>query len=93
MTWFCKYSHALGIPNKGIHALRVRGFAAIDILLTGGLAALITKCTFYKFSLSSYLFVLILLIMTAIYVHEFFCVRTYLNAWIFNRPWPDPGDV
>lgn len=93
MTDLCKYSHVLGVPNKGAHSLRVGGFALTDILLTVGLAGAITKYGLDTPTLQGFMAVFIILVMLAICVHEMFCVRTRLNALIFGRPWPDPADI
>jgi hypothetical protein len=93
MTGLCKYSHSLGVPNKGSHSLRAGGFAAVDILLTIGLAGVITKYGLGKVTLSSFMTVFVILVIAAVCIHEAFCVRTRLNAIIFGRPWPDPADI
>lgn len=93
MTGLCKYSHALGVPNKGAHSYRVGGLAIVDVLLTVGLAGVITKYGLSKPMFPSILVVFIILMMCVVGIHEAFCVRTRLNAWIFGRAWPDPGDV
>ena len=93
MSGLCQYSHALGTPGQGAHSWRVGGIAALDVLLTGGLAVVITKYAVTTPTLGAYLLVFALLVVIAVGVHEAFCVRTRFNAWLFGRPWPDPADV
>jgi hypothetical protein len=89
MSALCRFSDALGEPNKGVHAPRIAGLAAFDLLGTAGLAFLISR---YGFRDSPFVlaFVLtfIVLILAAILLHESFCVNTRLNALIFGREWP-----
>lgn len=82
----CKYSDALGKPGKGIHKFRVGGLAAADLVLTGALAALISRKGFHTKSVIALLFVFVILLVIAVALHEAFCVKTQLNAWIFGRP-------
>lgn len=91
MAGLCKYSNSLGTPGEGAHALRAGGLAIVDILLTAGLAAVIARYNLRRVTLRSFLGIFALLIVLAVAVHEAFCVRTRLNAWVFGRPWPDPS--
>jgi hypothetical protein len=93
MTGLCKYSHALGTPGKGAHSLRVGGIAIVDVLLTAGLAGAVTKLVTGRVTALALMIVFALLIILAVGLHEAFCARTRLNAWIFGRQWPDPGDL
>jgi hypothetical protein len=88
MTGLCKYANMFGEPGKGSHAVRVGGLAAVDLLLTAGLAAVITRFGLKRTDMVAFALVFILLIAVAVCTHEAFCVRTQLNAWIFGRPWP-----
>lgn len=92
MSGLCAYSHALGVPGQGSHSWRVGGLAGVDLLLTAGIAAVATKYMATS-NLGTFLKIFAVLIVIAVGVHELFCVRTRLNAWLFNRPWPDPADT
>lgn len=92
MAELCKYSGALGTPGKGIHSPRIGGLAAADLLLTAGLAYLISWGGLGHPELLMFVIVFIILIIVAIAVHEAFCVNTRLNAAVFGRPWgPTPA--
>ena len=93
MLDLCRYSHALGVPNKGAHAIRFGGVAIIDVLLAAGVAGAIAKFGFNELTPSIFLMVFIVLIMIAVGLHELFCVRTRFNAALFGREWPDPSDL
>jgi len=93
MSGLCKYSHALGTPGQGAHSWRVGGIAAFDVLLTVGLAGVITKFMTSTHTLGMFAKVFAVLIVIAVCIHEAFCVRTRFNAFLFGRPWPDPADV
>lgn len=46
----CPYKYVLGIPEKGVHAVRVLGFALFDILATivlAGLTAYFSQTNFF----------------------------------------------
>jgi hypothetical protein len=91
MSGLCKYANALGTPGKGAHSVRVGGLAVVDLLLTAGLAATFTRFGLGRTDLLAFMLVFVLLMATAVAVHEAFCVNTQLNAWIFGRPWPGPA--
>ena len=82
MPKLCKYSNIFGEPNKGAHAVRVFGMAAVDIAATVGLAGIISYATNINFAV-----MFIILMIIAVLIHESFCVNTRLNAALFGRPW------
>jgi hypothetical protein len=84
----CQYKNALGKPDEGIHSWRVGGFAAADVLLTGGLALLVSKGLLKSSNIAVFMLVFITLVLIAVLIHEEFCVNTKLNSLIFNRPFP-----
>jgi hypothetical protein len=90
MAGLCKYSNALGEPDKGVHALRIGGLAAVDLLLTAGLAYLVSRHALGCHGVLAFLLVFVMLILVAVALHEAFCVNTRLNALIFGRAWPGP---
>ena len=42
--YFCKYKHALGIPGKGVHSIRIKNIAIVDVLLSILMAYFLTTC-------------------------------------------------
>lgn len=89
MDGLCKYSNALGTPGQGVHAPRMFGLAAVDLLLTAILAIAIAASL--RGSFVAFLSVFVLLLTLAVGVHELFCVDTRLNAFLFGREWRAPG--
>lgn len=71
----CKYKNALGTPRKGFHSYRVLDIAVFDVILTLGLAWLVTllfpKLTFLKACL--------IMFGLGIIFHKVFCVDTTIN--------------
>jgi len=89
MTIFSEYRDIAGKPNEGIHALRVCGFAAVDVLLTVMLAAGGTwfLCSHFEMSVFvAFLTALIVFFMLAILVHFIFGVQTRLNTILGIAP-------
>ncbi len=81
----CGCRDALGRPAQGVHAPRLFGLAAFDLLATAALAWLLARRSGSMFAVS---LVFVLLIILAVAAHELFCVQTRLNAALFGRPWP-----
>lgn len=48
----CPFANALGVPGKGVHSLRVGGYAIIDIVLTIIAAYLTSKSAKIPFVIS-----------------------------------------
>jgi hypothetical protein len=92
-------AHAFGEPGRGIHSFRVLGLAAVDLLATAGVAAVVaqfilggrrrTLCN----GMMAFLCAFIILIAIAVTAHELIGVNTQLNAWLFGRAWPHPQTV
>ena len=74
----CQYSDYLGIPGKGIHS-HFMGIAYMDVIMTIIAAEIIAYIFDYGF-----IVVLIALLLTGIFVHRLFCVRTTVDKWLFN---------
>ncbi len=74
----CKYKNILGQPNKGIHSYRFFGVAIADVIMTI-IGALIISY-FFKYS---FLYTLITLFITGIFLHRLFCVRTTIDKIVF----------
>jgi hypothetical protein len=76
----CTYRNILGIPNEGIHSLRICGLAAIDVLLSVLLAYFIS----HQMKISLYQSLLYVFI-SGIVLHRIFCVNTAFNVFLFGR--------
>jgi len=77
----CKYKNALGEPGKGIHSYRLFGLAIADVIMTIIASFLISY--FFKFS---FIKTLLILFLTGIVLHRFFCVRTTIDKLLFPHP-------
>jgi accessory gene regulator protein AgrB len=75
---FCKYKDIFGKPNQGIHSTRMLGIAVIDVILTIGVAYLISHFGGYNFWI-----VLAISFFTGIFVHRLFCVRSAVDIALF----------
>ena len=73
------YRNVFGSPGKGIHALRIGGVAAVDVLGTLVICGLIShtwKVAVWKVTLVA--------ILVAIAIHRVFCVNTRVNVALFG---------
>lgn len=92
MPGLCKYANAFGRPGEGVHAPRVGGLAAADLLATAAAAYLGARYGLGRVNAVIFVLVFLVLILSAVLVHEAFCVNTRLNAAVFGRAWPGPRD-
>ena len=76
----CKYRNILGRVNKGIHKYKLFGISIVDVLLTIGLAYLISIIFNWN-----YWYTLLGLFILGIILHRLFCVNTTINVLIFGR--------
>jgi fatty-acid desaturase len=76
----CAYKDSLGRPNEGVHAQRIYGFAANDIIATVLFTALFSYMIQYNF-----FYVLLIICLIMIVLHRAFCVNTVLNVKIFGE--------
>lgn len=76
----CAHKDVLGVPGKGVHSLRVGGFALVDILGSFGLAWLLHRWTGLGFGASC-----LLVFGLGIALHRLFCVSTTLDHMLFGR--------
>jgi len=81
MINFCKYKHALGKPNTGIHALRFKNIAIIDVLLTIILAIVIKN----YYPKHHFLLILAGCFLAGIILHRIFCVKTTIDKLLFGK--------
>ena len=93
MPGLCQYSGLLGEPGRGAHSARVGGLAAVDLLLTAGLALLVATRRPRGSRVAWFVLLVLVLILIGIAAHEAFCVNTRLNAWLFGRDWPGPPSL
>lgn len=77
---FAKYSNIFGLPNEGLHAIRIKNIAAFDLVATAAISGLISYNYDFSF-LSVFLFFMVL----AIAFHRLFCVDTTINKLIFGE--------
>lgn len=70
----CAYKDLFGAPNTGVHAYRVFNLAIVDVAATVAGAYLIHRGTRVGFA-----FVLGLLVLAGIVLHDVFCVRTMIS--------------
>jgi hypothetical protein len=82
---FCKYSTLFGKPEEGVHKWRIFGLAGADLLLTAGLAALVTRLTKWKPQLATFIITFLLLIVASVFIHHAFCVKTALVKMLEKR--------
>lgn len=73
----CKYSESLGIPGKGVHQ-HFMGIAYMDLIMTFIAAEIIS----YLFNIG-FILVLVSLLLTGIFAHRLFCVRTTVDKFLF----------
>jgi hypothetical protein len=73
----CKYKNIFGEPNKGVHSIRIFGFAFVDVILT----IIIAMITGYLFNVSL-IESLVFWFLLGIFAHWLFCVNTTLNTFL-----------
>ena len=76
----CKYKNMFGDVNKGIHKYKLFGISIVDVLLTIGLAYIISIIFNWN-----YWYILLGLFILGIILHRLFCVNTTINVLIFGR--------
>jgi len=81
----CEYKNMFGIPNEGIHSLRLFNIAIVDLVLTFIIAYIIQLQNF-KFLENTSLGVLFMcLIILSLVIHKLFCVNTTLTKIVFGE--------
>ena len=70
----CKYKHALGIPEQGVHSTRFAGVAIVDVMMTVAGAFMISRVSGFPF-----VNVTVILFLLGIFLHWLFCVSTTLG--------------
>jgi hypothetical protein len=80
MTVFCKYRHALGVENKGVHSYRLLNIAVVDMVLTIVLAFFIA----IRFR-TSFLLIFFILLIIATLLHKLFCVNSTITKLVFGE--------
>jgi hypothetical protein len=81
----CKFSNSLGIPNKGIHSIRLFNVAIIDVIFTilGAFFLYYSINKLFKIKISFWIYLIVLFIL-GILLHKLFCVETTINKLIFG---------
>uniref|UniRef100_A0A6C0JJQ0 Uncharacterized protein n=1 Tax=viral metagenome TaxID=1070528 RepID=A0A6C0JJQ0_9ZZZZ len=77
---FSQYKDILGKEGEGIHSYRFLNFAIMDVLMTIFGAYLIH----YFMPNYSFLFILLCLFLSGIFLHRLFGVKTTVDKIIFN---------
>jgi hypothetical protein len=75
----CKYKDVFGAAEEGVHAVRLFGMAAIDLVLTVLLGMYIA----WHFHIN-FVYVMLALFCVAILAHRLFCVNTAINKLLFG---------
>jgi ABC-type sulfate transport system permease component len=78
MLDLCKYKNLLGVPGTGIHAFKIFGISIWDTLITIVVAIIIATIANW-----SYLYTIVGVFITGIFVHRLFCVRTAVDKLLF----------
>ena len=73
----CKWKNILGESGKGVHSIRLFGFAVVDVVMTFILALIISR-----FTKINYFIVLIFCFSLGIFLHALFCVETTVSKWL-----------
>ena len=73
----CKWKNILGESGKGVHSIRLFGFAVVDVVMTFILALVISR-----FTGCNYFIVLVFCFSLGIFLHELFCVETTVSKWL-----------
>ena len=74
----CKYRNALGVPGKGVHSLRLGGFAIADVIMT-----LVGAYVIARWARASFAWTAVGLFLLGIILHRLFCVRTTIDRLLF----------
>ena len=77
MSRLCQYKSVFGEPGKGVHSLRIFGFALVDVLLT-----IIVAFAIAHYFNKNVIVVFIVLLAIAVFLHWLFCVDTALNKMV-----------
>lgn len=83
---FCAYKNLTGEPNKGIHAYRLGGVAAVDVIMTvvGAVIIYLLNQSFKFMPYTGFWTILCLLFILEIIAHRIFCVRTAVDKLLFS---------
>ena len=78
----CNNANILGEPGKGAHRLHIGGIALVDLLLTLGLALVLS----YIPGSPPFTIWIIILLLLAIVLHAGFCTKTSVIEWLYSSP-------
>lgn len=83
MMWsVCRFKNVAGEPGTGVHARRLFGMAAFDLIGTIAIAVFIWYLT--GWGTLGFLLILAGLFLLAIFFHWMFCVDTALNKFLLG---------
>ena len=89
VPFLCNLKHIGGEPGKGVHAPRLFGLAAFDLI--GTIVIALTLVQVYKWStgrtvdVHMYFIAITVGLFLGIFAHRLFCVNTRLNVALFGR--------
>lgn len=75
----CKYSNIFGLPNTGLHSIRIANLAIVDVLSTILFAWIVHYFTKWNLWL-----VIGISFLAGIIAHRIFCVRTTIDKLLFS---------
>jgi hypothetical protein len=75
----CKYKDLFGKVGEGVHSYRIFNIAIVDVVLTV-LGAFIIHLFLPKYK---FIYILLALFLSGIFLHRLFCVRTTIDKLLF----------
>jgi uncharacterized membrane protein YcaP (DUF421 family) len=84
----CQYKNLFGAPRTGVHSYRISivDVATIDLLMTVGVAYIISKYAFDKDTKKTnypFWITFLIIFIIGIIAHRLFCVRTTVDKFLF----------
>jgi hypothetical protein len=76
----CRNANILGTPGEGAHRLHIGGIALTDLLLTLGLALILS----YIPGSPPFTLWIILLLLLSMVMHAGFCTKTSVMEWLYS---------
>ena len=80
MSPLCRYRASLGRPGEGVHAPRLLGLAAVDVIGTVVIAAMVARWRRWPVART-----IAAAFAAAVVIHRAFCVDTALNVALLGR--------
>jgi hypothetical protein len=76
----CKYKDIFGKVGEGVHSYRIFNIAIVDVVFTI-LGAFIIHLFLPKYK---FIYILLVLFLSGIFLHRLFCVRTTIDKLLFT---------